>query len=87
MLTRDEALRDVRGFAAAGRVRFTRHARERIEQRCDGRAGHVMHALANASTCAEGERGTWRVTGPDLDDDELTCVVTLEDGVIVVTVF
>lgn len=84
-MTSDEALRHVRSYAAANRVRFSRHARERMGER-GASAEHVMHALQSATTCSSsGER--WKVTGPDLDGDALTVVVVLEDEVIVVTVF
>lgn len=88
-MTKDEALRDVRGLAAAGRVRFTRHARTRAAERAGGSTVgelHVIHALKQAATCTAND-DKWRVTGPDLDGDELTAVVVLEAGVIVVTVF
>jgi hypothetical protein len=48
----------------------------------------LRHALENASTCVTGDRvGRWRVTGPDLDRDDLTAVVVIEDGVVVVTMY
>jgi Domain of unknown function (DUF4258) len=79
------ALRDVRGYAAANRIFYSPHARERVQERC-GSVEHVRHALTNATQCAaNGAR--WKATGPDLDGDELTVVVVIEDGVIVVTVF
>jgi hypothetical protein len=31
--------------------------------------------------------GRWRVEGEDLDGDELTVVVVIEDGVVVVTLY
>jgi hypothetical protein len=87
-VTDDEALRDVRGFASANRVRFTRHARERAAQRAGGTVGelHVLHALKNATACVSSET-KWKVSGPDLDGDELEAVVVIESGVIVVTLF
>jgi hypothetical protein len=84
-VTSDEALRHVRSYAAANRVRFTRHARERMGER-GASVEHVMRALQNATSCSpSGER--WKVTGPDLDGDALTAVVIIEDEVIVITVF
>jgi hypothetical protein len=82
----DEALRDIRGYAAAGRLRYTHHAKQRMLER-GMRRDHVRHALACARECrrAEGER--WRVTGDDLDGDELTAIVVLAQGVLVVTLF
>lgn len=83
-----KALEDVRDYAHRGRVRFTKHARERLEQRCGGLAGHVTNALRNATDCAkQAESDRWRVKGPDLDGDELEVVLVIEDGVIVVTLF
>jgi hypothetical protein len=46
----------------------------------------VVHALKHATACAPSD-AKWKVSGPDLDGDELTAVVVLEVGVIVVTVF
>lgn len=34
-----------------------------------------------------GDQGRWKVFGEDLDGDELVCVVTIEAGVVVVTVY
>lgn len=88
-VTSDEALLEVRGFAAAGRVRFTRHARARADKRAGGATVgelHVVHALKHATDCASNE-AKWKVSGPDLDGDELTAVVVVDGGVIVVTVF
>lgn len=43
-------------------------------------------ALMNAQTCSpDGER--WKVAGADTDGDDLTCIVVIEAGVVVVTVF
>ena len=84
-MTSDEALRDIRGFAAAGRVRFTRHARERAAERAGGEL-QVIGALRNATACEPSE-DKWKVSGPDLDGDDLTAVVVVEAGVVVVTVF
>jgi hypothetical protein len=49
--------------------------------------GHVLHALRNAAVCERGEGDRWKTTGPDLDGDDLTAVVVIEDGLVVVTVF
>lgn len=57
-----------------------------MRQRGAGRAD-VVHALSNASACERAEEDKWRVTGEDLDGDELVAIVLLEDGVVVVTVF
>lgn len=92
-MTPDElkALAEARGYAGANRVTLSIHANRRLRQRGGGPADAV-HALANAVSCADqradpGRAGDWRVTGPDTDGDDLTCVVVLADGVVVVTVF
>jgi hypothetical protein len=52
------------------------------------RANDVLSALQNAQACGVGsEAGRWKVTGPDLDGEELVVVVVFEVDVIVVTVF
>ena len=85
-VTANEALREIRGYASAGRVRIIFHAKERMRER-GARFYDVQHALANAMECTASERGRWRTRGPDSDGDELTCIVRLENGVVVVTVF
>jgi hypothetical protein len=48
----------------------------------------VVRALANARAAILTEKpNRWRVTGPDFDNDELTVIVAIEDGLLVVTVF
>jgi hypothetical protein len=47
----------------------------------------VEHALAGARRCSLQENGRWRVDGSDLDGDDLTAVVVLDAGVVVVTMF
>jgi len=67
-------------------VSFTRHARERMAAR-GAIAKDVLAALSGAGACEAADGGRWKVTGPDLDGDDLTAVVAIEDDVVVVTVF
>jgi hypothetical protein len=86
-MTSAEALRHIRGYAAAGRVRFSRHAYQRMDER-GANQRDVISALANAVRCARASNpGCWKAVGPDLDGDELSVVVALEDGLLVVTLF
>lgn len=85
-VTSDDALRDIRGYAAAGRIAYTRHARERMVER-GARAEDVRAALKGAAWCAVADGGKWKVGGKDLDGDDLDVVVALGSGVVVVTVF
>jgi hypothetical protein len=84
-VTSAEALEAVRRHASGGRIVITHHAYQRMRQR-NVLLRDVRAALTSAWTChADGAK--WKVTGPDYDGDELTCVVVLEEGVLVVTVF
>lgn len=84
-MTAAEALNAVRQHALAGRFVISHHAYLRMRQR-NVLVRDIRSALTAASTClADGEK--WRVTGPDYDGDPLTCIVAVEDGVLVVTVF
>ena len=80
-----EALETIRGYAVARRIRVTAHAYERMRRR--GVHYHDLRfALMTASVClADGPK--WKVTGADEDGDALTCVVVIEAGLVVVTVF
>lgn len=81
----EQALRDIKGYTAAGRVKLSWHVLERMKKR-NIKRDDIHHVLTTAETCIEQE-GTWKVEGTDLDDDELTVIVALEDGVVVVTAF
>lgn len=41
----------------------------------------------NARSCAPQTDGKWKVEGSDLDGDDLTVVVVIDDGLLVVTLF
>ena len=71
-MTPSEALADVRGYAVAGRIRLTRHAERRMEDR-----SLVFRDLPQGSEAPLPEE-RWKVCGPDASGD---------DGVIVVTMF
>jgi hypothetical protein len=80
-----KALEDVRGFAGARRVVLPKHARDEMYQ-AGAQVEDVLHALANADSIRASHSGRWKVTGKDLDGDDLDVVVLIEDGLIVVTV-
>lgn len=84
-MTPTEALADVRGYAAAGRHFITRHAWDSMDKRGIVEAS-VRRALQGATSCVPGnEPDRWKVTGLDVDGDELHVVVVIEDGLVVVT--
>ncbi|MBX3249583.1 MAG: DUF4258 domain-containing protein [Myxococcales bacterium] len=85
-MTEDEVREVVRTAAVQRRFRLSNHAKERCVAR---RVAYedVRHALSTALRAHEQPNGCWRVTGRDLDDDDLTCIIAIEDDVVVVTLF
>lgn len=75
------ALADIRGYAAANRIRILRHAWQRMGER-GAQYEDFRHALSCARRCRAADQGRWKVTG-----DDLALVVAIEAGVIVVTVY
>ena len=71
---------------SAGQIVIAGHARQRMGER-GVTLGDIRLALSNATACKAQPNGRWRVTGTDLDGDELVLVVVLAAGVVVVTVF
>ena len=48
----------------------------------------VRYALCHAGGCThQPESGRWRVDSTDLEGDDLTLIVRIEDDVLVITVF
>ncbi len=84
-MTPAEALKLIQGYAAAGRVELTLHARQRMRER-GARREDVLRAIAVA-TSARASDDRWRLDGADTDGDALSVVCVLADGVVVVTVF
>jgi pentatricopeptide repeat protein len=82
----DKVLKEIQGYARAGRVRFIPHAYDQMRERCV-RVDDALHALASSTACVLQENGRWRVEGPDLEGDTLTLIVVVESGVLVVTVY
>lgn len=85
MTTAAEALATIKGLAGANKIRFTAHALQRSSQR-GGSFAHVRCALMGASSCQAAD-AAWRVEGKDLDGDDLTMVIVIEDAVVIITLF
>jgi len=86
-MTESEALAEIRGLAGAGRVEFTDHALEEMEA-AGADFQDVMNALREATGCRyQSKNDRWKVRGPDGDGEDLTVVVFLESGILVVTVW
>jgi hypothetical protein len=81
-----QALEEIRGYASANRIRFTRHAWQRMDERGTTERD-VLQALRSAASCVAQANGTWKVPSKDASGDELTAVVALEGEVLVVTLF
>lgn len=81
-----EVIEDVRGYAAARRVRITRHGRDRMSTR-GVTYEDLRYGLMNATACERMENGRWKVDSIDRSGDRLTAIILFWDGVLVVTVF
>jgi hypothetical protein len=86
-MTPAEALKAIRGLASANRIAISSHAYRRMNQR-GATFADVHHALTHAQQCAwQAQHQRWKVESADLDGDDLTLAVVIEDDVIVVTLF
>jgi hypothetical protein len=85
-MTSAQALRDIRGYAAAGRVTIRVHARRRMKER-NATEADVIHALVNARSCVAEPEERWCVSSADLEGEALTLIVVIEDGDVVVTLY
>lgn len=87
-MTPDEALADIRGYAFAGRVTYAvPHALNSMRKR-GATKRDVVFGLARAKGCVhEPAVDRWRVSCLDTDGDELTVIVEIDDGLLVVTAF
>jgi hypothetical protein len=86
VVTPTEALDAIHGHAAANRIEMTHHARQRMRERGVSYSD-LRHALAKATGCHAEPEERWRVDGADLDGDDLSVVLVIEEGVVVVTLF
>jgi hypothetical protein len=85
-MKRQRAVEDIRGYAAARRIRVLSHGRDRMSQRGVTYAD-LLHALMNTTDCEEGENGRWKVCSTDISGDPLTAIVLFQDGLLIVTVY
>ena len=91
-MTPERALAMVRELAAARRISLTKHARERMRPAPLGRGcsfADLCCALSAAVRCepSADDPGRWIVAGADLDGDDLSAVVVILDGLLVITLF
>jgi hypothetical protein len=81
-----EALRLVREAGRTGVFWVGHHARQRMAER-NVRVSDIEHGLSIARSCSSQRNDRWKVPTEDLDGDELTLIIELRDGFVVVTVF
>ena len=81
-----QVLEDIRGYAAARRIRVLSHGRKRMSERGVTYAD-LRYGLMNATTCEQVENGRWKVDSIDRSGDQLTAIILFLDGLLVVTVF
>lgn len=82
------ALNEIRRYAVQGRIRISRHADKRMDER-GVTFDDVRHALCGASMCQPSPDGPgrWEVPGLDEEGERLLVVVVIESGLIVVSLF
>lgn len=86
-VTDTEAKATIAEHAAANRIRFVNHARERMQQRSITYRD-VRNVLMHATACVAAESAErWAVTGLDLDGEATKVVCALESGALVITVY
>lgn len=83
-----DALDRIKELAAKGFIRYTFHARQRMDER-DATEEDVRQALRTATDAThQADRDNYRVSGgADLDGDSMSVVVVIEADVVVVTLF
>ena len=86
-MTEVERLAVVREYTLAGRWEVeVGHGVPRMRER-GASFQDLRHGLLVATACAVQPNGRWRLATVDLDGDELTLIVLVEDGVLVITLF
>jgi len=83
MPSTEEVLMQVRAAGANDRFHVTGPVDERLRARGASMAD-VRHALAFARVCMQGDDGTYRVGGVDLDGGPLSLIVSIANGAVVV---
>lgn len=88
MVAHVDALARIKELVKRGDVRFTFHARQRMDER-DATERDVCNALLGGTQAAHDiSKDTYRVSGGcDIDGDDLTVVVAIEADAIVITLF
>jgi hypothetical protein len=81
-----ETLREIQGYAGAGRIVYSRHARQRMYER-GAFEEDIVCALANATASEAQPPDRWKVSGEDRDGDPLVVILVIESSVVVVTLF
>jgi hypothetical protein len=81
-----QVLEDIRGYAAARRVRVASHGRRRMSE-LGVTYDDLRYGLMNATECEQAEDGRWRVGSTDRSGDRMTVILLFWDGLLVVTVF
>jgi hypothetical protein len=70
---------------ASGNFRLTRHALERMAERTVSKAD--IRKVGSTGVVKLAEDGKFKVTGVDLDGDELSLICVYDHGTLIITVF
>ena len=81
-----EALKLIQAAGRTGGFWIERHARLRMAQR-GAQVADIQRGLTVARSCKLQDNGRWKVPTEDLNGDDLTLIVALDNGVVIVTLF
>lgn len=81
-----EALETIWRAATAYRIQYRSHARQWMQER-GITPGDVRSALIETHDCQENDDERRKVTGQDLEGNELTVVLVIEGDLVIITVF
>lgn len=70
-----------------GHFKLTVHAAIRMQERCIFEADIRRCGQSATKIVHQSDKDTWKVVGKDLDDNSLTVICAVREGVIIVTVF
>jgi hypothetical protein len=86
-MTEAARLELVRTYTLAGRWEVeANHGVIRMRER-GASFSDIRHGLLSGTRCSVQENGRWRLVTEDLDADELTLILFVDDGVLVITLF
>jgi hypothetical protein len=85
-MTPQEALAQIQAYARKRQIWLTEHVCQRMHQR-NVRMKDIYSAINTAHLCEKQEDDKWKVTGQDLDNEELTLIIAIDGMNVIVTLY